>query len=203
MKVKLQSLLDALCMTDSQIADEVQKMSGQIITRDLINRAVDGAPIPALKAQALCDWLSTEFGRTINPADISDLNIHSFSSLPEPADAGKGSVPNKTEKIEGFVAGFNLAYAARFNNQVLSNDEVYKLAEQATAKHMSVFQESAEQAAVSRDAFHMGYTFAGNAVTVMFGQPGGDQKFRELKAMNKGQREQYARNMARQYLRYL
>lgn len=201
-KVKLRNIFDVLAMTDGQISAEIAQMTGQRITSDLITRAANGDPISAIHADAICKWLSQQLGKDVTPSDFSDLRIHAFTTLPDAADTEE-SAAVRTEKINGFVAGFNLAYAARANHQTLSNKEVYELAEQATSKRMKVFTESAGQPAVSRDAFYHSCAFAANGVTVVFESAKGARLFQELRAMDKEQREQYARNMARSYLQYL
>lgn len=70
---KLRELIYGLGLTDSQVASFVQRASDLQISRKLITQAQDGEPIALPKAQALCEFLSKEYGRKITPADISDL----------------------------------------------------------------------------------------------------------------------------------
>jgi hypothetical protein len=200
MKIKIQSLISATGMSDGQISIEIEKMCGKTFPSQLITNALDGVPIPALRAALLCQWLSSEFGKEIKPEDISDLKVHAFSTLPASTDAGgEESAAQRASKIEGFCAGFEHAYGARFNNQRLSNTQAQQLAEVATSKRMSIFQESV-QPALSQDAFRNACAFAGNALDMMFDGPNGTKKYQEIKAMDKETRTQYARNMARHYI---
>lgn len=200
MKIKLQSLISATGMSDFQISTEIEKMCGKTFPSQLVTNALDGVPIPARRAALLCQWLSTEFGKEIKPEDISDLKIHAFSSLPVSANTGREeNAAQRTSKIDGFVAGFEHAYGARFNNQRLSNAQAQQLAEVATSKRMSIFQESV-QPACSQDTFRNACAFAGNALDMMFDGPNGTKKYQEIKAMDKEERTQYARNMARHYI---
>lgn len=202
-KVKLQSLVSALSMTAAQIAMEIEKMSGKVFPRQLMSNAVSGQPIPALKAKLLCQWLSREFGHEIQPEDISDLKIHAFSTLP---DSANESVSFQDEKIAGFLAGFSLAFNARSRNRMLSNAEACSLAEQATMKRLSVFQESAGGQVAplkNANAYQNACTFAINGVSAMLRGPKGNQKYAELQSWLPVQREHYARQMAEDFLPYL
>src|SRR5258708_1836527 len=66
------------------MATQVEKLPGQPISSDLVASARNKRPITAIHADAICKWLSQQYGREISPAD-TDLKIHAASSLPASA----------------------------------------------------------------------------------------------------------------------
>lgn len=191
--------MSALSLTDSQIADEIQELTGQRMTRQLITDVANGQPIPAMKADSICTWLSREYGRKITPEHIADLKIPPLSVS---AGTGGESIAFKAEKVKGFVAGWQLAFTARSSNRTLSHQEIR---EQATTIRVRAFQESAGHGTPLKNthAYENAYVFAANSLDVIFSRPGGVQKYAEWVSWLPVQRETYAREMAEQYLCYL
>lgn len=86
MILKIQKLFSTLALSDGQITTEIEKMTGQHLTADLVRNAADGQPITAIAADAICTWLSKQYGREIKPSD-TDLRVHPASTLPGSANA--------------------------------------------------------------------------------------------------------------------
>jgi hypothetical protein len=95
-KVKLRNLFNVMALTDSQVATQIEQLTGQHFTSDLITRAADGRPISAIAADAICKWLSKVMGQEIALDQISDLQVHPLSALPDPAKTEEGRQERKT-----------------------------------------------------------------------------------------------------------
>src|SRR5260370_26121670 len=89
MTLKIENLFRALALTNGQISTQIEKLTGQPMPSDLITRAADRQPITAIHADAICKWLSQQYGREIKPED-TDLKVHSASALPDSANAQEG-----------------------------------------------------------------------------------------------------------------
>lgn len=80
--LRIEKLFDALAMTDGQISTAISQFTGQTVLSDLIDRAKSGAPITAIHADAICKWLSQQYGKEIKPEN-TDLKVHPASVLPD------------------------------------------------------------------------------------------------------------------------
>ena len=70
-RITLDQYREALGLARYQFLEKI----GEPRASELLRHAERGRPIAAVKAEAICTFLSKEFKRTIRPGDIKDLKL--------------------------------------------------------------------------------------------------------------------------------